>query len=200
MALCGLENVRHRIIKNLSKGYQQRLTLAQALINKPEVLILDEPTVGLDPENVSEIRNLIKSLSGDRTIILSSHILSEVNMVCSNVMIMNKGRIIAKDTPTNLGVLLQERQIVDVQIQGPVDQIRESLEMIPGVINAQRLETLSADMPRYRLEFNVGQDIYPELNALVYRKGWILREIIPIKMTLEEIFFKMLSAEEARLK
>ena len=89
---------------------------------------------------------------------------------------------------------------MDLQIQGPMGQIRESLEMIPGVINTQRLETLSADMSRYRLEFNVGQDIYPELNALVYRKGWILREVIPVNMTLEEIFFKMVSAKQATLQ
>lgn len=194
--LCGLEGVKNRIIKNLSKGYQQRLILAQSLINQPEVLILDEPTVGLDPESVSEIRKLIKSLTGERTIILSSHILSEVSMICNKVMIMDKGRIIAVDTPEKLGLLLQEGQVVDLQIEGPENRIDEALGNISGITNVRVKEKLSDKMSTYRIVFEAGKDIFPELNTLSYEKKWILREITPVNMTLEEIFFKIVSAKD----
>ena len=197
LALCGLEGVKERIIQNLSKGYQQRLTLAQALMNQPDVLILDEPTVGLDPENVSEIRHLIKSLSEDRTIILSSHILSEVSMICNKVMIMDSGSIIAADTPENLGLLLQKGQVIDLQIEGHQSRVMEAVEALPGVRKVQVIDTPSENMSKYRLESVADADIFPKLNEIAHEHGWILREMTPVSMTLEEIFLKMVNKKSA---
>jgi ABC-2 type transport system ATP-binding protein len=190
---CGLEKVRSRIINNLSKGYRQRLALAQALISRPEVLILDEPTVGLDPENVSEIRQLIKGLSGERTVIVSSHMLSEINMICNKVMIMNNGRIVAVDTPSHLGLVLQERLVSDIQIQGDHDTIAGDLEKIPGVFQVEIQDRISDNILRYRVEFERDKDIYADLNTMAFEKRWILREIKPVEMTLEQIFLKVVS-------
>lgn len=194
--LCGLEKVRTRIIENLSKGYRQRLGLAQALINKPEVLILDEPTVGLDPENVSEIRQLIKGLSGDRTVILSSHMLSEINMICDKVMIMNNGRIVAVDTPAHLGLILQKRLVTDIQIEGAQETVVEELEKISGMCRVGIQERISENILKYRVEYERDKDIYLDLNSLAFENKWILREIQPIQMTLEEIFLKVVSEEK----
>ena len=199
LSICGLEGVSKRIIKNLSKGYQQRLTLAQALINEPDVLILDEPTVGLDPENVSEIRHLIKGLAGERTIILSSHILSEVSMVCNKVMIMDNGMIKAADTPSNLGLLLQKGQLVDLSIQGRKNRIAEALEKIPSVRRIRIRENAEADVLKCRLESEVDTDIFPQLNALAHENNWVLREITPVNMTLEEIFLNVIKKASHQL-
>ncbi len=194
--LCGLEKVSKRIINNLSKGYRQRLGLAQALINRPEVLILDEPTVGLDPENVSEIRQLIKGLTGERTVILSSHILPEISMICSKVLIMNNGRVMAVDTPARLGMLLQDRLVADIKIEGPQESDLASFEKISGVHHAQIQERISEKRFKFRLEFERDQDIYPALNTLAFEKKWVLREIQPVKMTLEDIFLQVVSKEK----
>ncbi|MFO7962923.1 MAG: ABC transporter ATP-binding protein [Desulfobacterales bacterium] len=197
---CGLEFMERRIIKNLSRGYQQRLTLAQALIHHPDVLILDEPTAGLDPENISEIRQLIKSFAGERTIILSSHVLSEVSMICGKVMIMDNGRIVAVDTPKNLGLLLQEGQIVDVRIEGPAHRVAEGLEKIDGVRRVQQLETDTGaqHLCAFRLESEAERDILPALNGLACQNNWVLREMVPVSMTLEEIFFTILHNKRTR--
>jgi ABC-2 type transport system ATP-binding protein len=199
IGLCGLENVQKRIIKNLSKGYQQRLTLAQALVNHPEILILDEPTVGLDPENVSEIRQLIKSLAGKRTIILSSHILPEVSMICGKVMIMDKGAIKAADTPKNLGLLLQNGEAMDLKIQGSQNLVAEALENIPHVRRVRIIEDISQDLFKYRVESDVDNDIFPALNAAAHKNNWILREMVPVNPTLEEIFLNAVGKKPANL-
>ncbi len=196
LAICGLEKVGKRIVNNLSKGYRQRLGLAQALINNPEVLILDEPTVGLDPENVSEIRQLIKGLTGERTVILSSHILSEISMICSKVIIMNKGRVYAVDTPAHLGMLLQDRSAVDVNLEGPRENDTEKLEKIQGICSVQCLGRVSEKVLKYRLEFEKDKDIYPDFNAMVFKNQWIVREIQPVTMTLEDIFLKVVSRQD----
>ena len=195
MELCGLEHVEDRIIRNLSKGYRQRVGLAQALINQPEVLILDEPTIGLDPEQVSEIRKVIKGLSGERTVILSSHVLSEVSMVCSKVIIMDNGRIIAVDSPENLNLLLQKRLSTNVRIEGPPEMVLEELKKISGVFRVESGEKISDRIFRYQIESERGIDIYRELSALVSKNGWILREIQPVEMNLEEIFFELVTQE-----
>ena len=197
ISLCGLETVKKRIIKNLSKGYQQRLTLAQALVNKPEVLILDEPTAGLDPENVTEIRHVIKTLSGVRTIILSSHILPEVSMICSKVMIMDKGTIKASDTPKNLGLLLQEGQAMDIKIQGPHALVEEALKKIPHVNRVRIMKSTPENRLVCRIEFGLNMDIFPELNAVVHKNNWILREMVPVNPSLEEIFINIVGKKTA---
>jgi ABC-2 type transport system ATP-binding protein len=195
MEICGLEQVGNRIINNLSKGYRQRVGLAQALLNKPEVLILDEPTIGLDPEQVSEIRKVIKALSGERTVILSSHILSEVSMICSKVIIIDNGRVVAVDTPENLSDLLQERVTTHVQIEGASEMVLEELKKISGVSRVEAKEKISDKILGYRIESEKGTDICGELNILAFRNQWILREIQPVEMSLEEIFFKIVAKE-----
>ncbi len=195
LSLCGLEKVTHRLIGNLSKGYRQRLALAQALINRPEVLILDEPTVGLDPENVSGIRRLIKGLTGDRTILLSSHILSEVSMICSKVIIMKDGRVQAVDTPARLGMMLQDSGAVDIDVQCETAYAEALLKQIPGVQKVYVREPASNGIMHYRLEFANGRDIFPALNRLAAENHWVLRKISPVTMTLEDIFLKIVSKQ-----
>ncbi len=195
--LCGLQGVKSRIINNLSKGYRQRLMLAQALINQPEVLILDEPTIGLDPENVSEIRGLIKGLSGERTVILSSHILSEVSMICSKVIIMDKGKIITVDTPENIGLQLQDRLTTNLHIEGPTETVFDRLKQIPGICQVEIKEKISDKNCMYQVESEKDKDIFRDLNVLAFKNQWILREIHPIKMTLEDIFLKVVAKKES---
>ncbi len=196
MEMCGLVHMKDRIINNLSKGYRQRVGLAQALLNQPEVLILDEPTIGLDPEQVSEIRKVIKGLSGERTVILSSHILSEVSMICSKVIIMDKGKVIAVDAPENLSNLLQERVVTHVQIQGTPAEVQAKLEKISGVTMVKVLENTADSVVKYRIESEKDMDICLELNTLAFEKQWVLREIQEVEMSLEEIFFKVVGNAE----
>ncbi len=198
MEVCGLTHMKNRIINNLSKGYRQRVGLAQALLNEPEVLILDEPTIGLDPEQVSEIRKLIKGLSGQRTVILSSHILTEISMICNKVIIIDMGRIVAVDTPENLSHRLQERVATNVQIEGSPDNVLEELKNIHGVHKIETKERVSDKIVNYRIEYEKETDICVELNALAFRNQWILREIQTAEMSLEEIFFKMVAKEGKR--
>ena len=196
LELCGLEKVKDRINNNLSKGYRQRLVLAQALINSPKVLILDEPTIGLDPESVNEIRNLIKNLTGERTVILSSHILAEVSMICNKVMIMNEGRIVAADTTANLRMIFQDMPSVDVEIEASSCDVSEELKRITGVIRVETGSIISERVSKYRLELEKGLDIYPALNAIARDKQWIFREIHAVDMSLEEIFLKVISKKQ----
>jgi len=131
---CGLTEVKGNIIGRLSKGYKQRLGLADSLVHEPELLILDEPTIGLDPNQIRHIRNLIKSLARHHTVLLSSHILPEVEMICERVLIINKGRIVASDTPGNLVGLMSGNPRAITEVMGPVDKVTQSLERVPGII------------------------------------------------------------------
>jgi len=196
MEMCGLVHMKDRIINNLSKGYRQRVGLAQALLNNPEVLVLDEPTIGLDPEQVFEIRKVIKGLSGERTVILSSHILSEVSMICSKVIIMDRGRVIAVDTPENLGSLLQEKVVTNVLIEGVSANVQKALKKIAGVCKVEAREKISETVIKYRIETEKDIDICLDLNSLAFGNNWILREIQTEEMSLEEIFFKIVGRAE----
>ncbi|SPD74496.1 ABC transporter related (fragment) [uncultured Desulfobacterium sp.] len=164
-------------------------------MNQPEILILDEPTIGLDPEQVSEIRRVIKGLSGERTVILSSHILSEVSMICSKVIILNRGQVLAVDTPQNLSRLLQETMVTNARIEGPREEILIRLENVSGVLKIDCRDKISENVFTYRIESDKGTDICAELNTLAFSNRWILREIQPKEMSLEEIFFKVVSKE-----
>lgn len=196
LELCGLEHVKDRIIKNLSKGYRQRVGLAQALINRPEVLILDEPTIGIDPEQVYEIRNLIKSLSEKSTVIISSHILSEVDMLANKIIVMDKGLVIAEDTPENLRSLLQDRQITNVRIEGPPDLVLERLERMPGVCDVSRNEEISDSIFRYRIESEEKTDVSREICTLAFEHNWVLRGMESVKLNLEEVFLRLITKEK----
>jgi len=191
MEQCGISEVSHRLVGNLSKGYRQRVGLAQALINDPEVLILDEPTIGLDPKQVVEIRQFIKNLAGERTIILSTHILSEVSMTCERVIIIHEGKIVAVDTPENLMGRLQKTSRTLIQIEGGQQEVKDKLKTIPGVINILEKGESSPGVFSYEVESEKEREISGELSYLVYSNNWKLVEMRAMKMSLENIFIEL---------
>jgi len=191
---CSIEEVEGRIIGHLSKGYRQRLGIAQALINNPPILILDEPTIGLDPAQIVEIRTLIKELAGERTIILSSHILPEVSQICQRILVINRGQIVATDTPANLTSQLRRTLQIGLQIEGPDGEIREELAAVKGVLRVQ-----PGDGPiSYLVETDRHKDLRPELARRVVARGWQLRELRTQEVSLEEIFMELVTEEGAR--
>jgi ABC-2 type transport system ATP-binding protein len=192
---CGLSEVRQRLIKHLSKGFRQRVGLAQALIHDPEVLILDEPTIGLDPKQIIEVRELIKSLGGDHTVILSTHILPEVSMTCERVVIINKGRIAAVDTPGNLTNQLKGGDQVVIEISGPVESIVHHLDRIPGLKNVTLIGTVE-DRYRFSIESDGGSEIRHLISRQLIQGGFDLYQIHSESMTLEEVFLTLTTEEE----
>ncbi len=198
---CGLVDWGHRLIKHLSKGYRQRVGLAQALIHDPEVLILDEPTVGLDPKQIIEVRELIRGLGGNHTIILSTHILPEVSMTCEQVIIIKEGRIAAKDTPQNLTSQLRGVDQIMLQVRAPrADGQLTALEMRLNRLDAVRQITLSEkqnDIQSLVVEVEGQQDLRPEIARQVLESGLDLYELKRRTMTLEEIFLELTTEEEA---
>jgi gliding motility-associated transport system ATP-binding protein len=188
---CSLESVSGRLIGHLSRGYRQRVGLAQALIHDPEVLILDEPTIGLDPAQIIEIRQLIKGLAGAHTVILSSHILPEVEQTCGRVVIINKGKIIAIDTPEKLSVSLRGSNVYTVTVSRPSEEIVEKLKMLKGVLDV-RLETTGS----YTVESDRDQDLCEEIAELVIQQKAGLRELRPVAFTLEDVFVQLTTKEQ----
>lgn len=193
---CGLDDVYTRRISNISRGYRQRVGLAQALVNDPEVLILDEPTVGLDPAQIKEIRGLIKKLSGKHTIILSTHILPEVSLLCSKVVIINQGKLVAMDTPANLGAQLEGSSRLLLRIGGPADQVEAALGQVEGVTSVQRDSTSHTDSSSFSLDFSPGQNPRKDLQALIAEKNWDLIEMRSISASLEDVFIKLVTRED----
>jgi ABC-2 type transport system ATP-binding protein len=194
--MCGLSDVGHRIIGQLSKGYRQRVGLADALVHEPELLILDEPTIGLDPAQIRQVRELIRQLANRHTILLSTHILPEVEMICQRVLIINQGRIVASDTPANLHAMMQGRATVMVELKGLEADIRRCLEQLPGV------RAVYHEEPRdgwhvFRLECDADRDVRAELVAATARAGWPLREIRLERRTLEDVFISLTEGEAA---
>ncbi len=196
--LCGLHATGHRLIKHLSKGFKQRVGLAQALIHDPEVLILDEPTVGLDPKQIIEVRELIKRLGGMHTIILSTHILPEVSMTCHRVVIINKGKIVAIDTPENLTSQLRGGERVELEVRGPVDTLPAALANLPHIKNVL-IGTPQAQDGHHRVSVDVDgkQDIRHLIARTVLDSGFELYGLRTQTMTLEEIFLQLTTEEEA---
>jgi len=201
MAACGLEKVADRIIGHLSKGYRQRVGIAQALIHKPQVLILDEPTIGLDPEQVVEIRKLIRGLGVERTVILSTHILSEVSSVCDRVIIINQGRILASESLAELRVQLQRTRRVRVEVEGPEPQVRDVLERLPGVVQVREDGGRSAGSGVRGQEGNgtvacvveyEGEDIRKEASRMILQHGWGLLEVRSLEPTLEDMYLQLI--------
>ena len=186
-----ISDVKNRIIKNLSKGYRQRVGLAQALIGNPEVLILDEPTVGLDPKQIIEIRNLIKTLGQRHTIILSSHILPEVQAVCDRVVVINKGQIVADDTEENLSHSLSNDFRYIARVEGPEDEVLKILTGISDMKDVQPYGQKENGVFEYSLEAEPGTDIRRELfNRLADRK-YPLLGLKTTELTLEDIFLQL---------
>jgi len=193
---CGITDVAHRIIGKLSKGYRQRVGIAQALLHDPEVLILDEPTIGLDPRQIIEIRNLIKSLGVKQTVILSTHILPEVSMTCDRVIIIHEGRLVAVDTPENLIKRLQEVPTILVKAEGPAREIADAIARITGVLGVKEARGSGYDLPSFLVETRKEVFVLNDLARTIYEHGWQLKEIRPLDMTLEEIFIKLVTREE----
>lgn len=178
-------DVGHRIIGQLSKGYRQRVGLAEALIHDPKVLILDEPTIGLDPNQVRQVRALIKQLGGEYTILLSTHILPEVEAICGRVIIIDHGRIVAMDTPENLIREIRGGSRLVVEVRGPGEEIRKAVAGIAGVRKVERrgngVSTLAVDVREEA-------DVREEVARVITGRGWGLREMRKEKVTLEDIF------------
>ena len=186
-----LEGMTGRLIKRLSKGYRQRVGLAQALIGDPEVLILDEPTLGLDPKQINEIRNLIRSFAGEKTLILSTHILPEVSMTCQRVVIINEGQVVAEDTPENLSAQETGISRVRMRVGGPSQDVRTSLAGLPGVRSVVPVEAEGTFL------VETASEVCPQLAVTVCASGWDLFEMTPQTATLEDIFIKLVTTEEA---
>jgi ABC-2 type transport system ATP-binding protein len=193
---CDIGLVQNRLIGKLSKGYKQRVGLAQALIHEPEVLILDEPTEGLDPRQIIEVRELIKRLRGERTIILSSHILPEVSQTCERVVIINNGRIVATDTPERLQASVRGAHEVRITVRGPADDVAGALRGITGVTDVQLVET-SDGLSTWVVKSQLDADVRESVAKAVHEKSWGLLELAPMGMSLEQIFLELTTQESA---
>ncbi|MGF1499207.1 MAG: ABC transporter ATP-binding protein [Elainellaceae cyanobacterium] len=197
MKRCGLLERRASLIRKLSKGFRQRVGIAQAIVHDPPVIILDEPTVGLDPRQIIEVRNLIKSLAGDHTIILSTHILPEVSMTCSRVTIINRGQVVAINTPEQMVSQLSGGGGYDLEVEGDVALLQSRLEQIPGV---QSVVVQGGDRPLSRHHVQVtlqnAADIGPELAALVIGSELKLYEMRRNQASLETVFLELTTTEK----
>jgi ABC-2 type transport system ATP-binding protein len=192
---CQIPDVRGRLIGRLSKGYRQRVGLAQALIADPDVLILDEPTIGLDPKQIVGIRQLIKSLAGAHTVILSTHILPEVSMVCEGVIIINRGRVVASGPLDRLMQELSPTARLQVQVEGPTELVTQSLRALPGI---QRVEARGVvdGVSTFVLEAERARDIRREVAQLVAQQRWGLLELKALDLSLEDVFIRIVAGEE----
>ena len=179
----------------LSKGYRQRVGLAQALLQNPDVLILDEPTAGLDPKQIIETRQLIKELGGDHTIILSTHILPEVSQTCHRVVIINKGRVVAVDSPDNLTARLRGSETMYLQIDTLGDDAGAALQAVPGVTRAASVD-VRGSVTAFEIQSETGRDVRRELAAAVVTRGWGLLELRPMRLSLEEIFLHLTTEDD----
>ena len=191
--MVGLSDRSNGYIGNLSKGMRQRVGLAQALMHRPEVLILDEPTIGLDPGQVVEVRALIREIGKDRTVLLSTHLLNEAQNICDRVLIINKGKIVAEDTTENLQARLIGAERVVLRVRGEADDLEKTIKKVKGV---QGVETKSDGTVEF--EFASGKDVRPEVAKQVINAGYELLELRPLGMSLEEIFLELTGADSKK--
>ena len=194
-SLVKITDVFRRVIRNLSKGYKQRVGLAQALVGNPKVLILDEPTVGLDPKQIIEIRTLIKKLGRNHTVILSSHILSEVQAVCDKIVVINRGRLVANDTTEHLSHNLSADHKLTVQIEGPVKEVKALLEQIPDMQEVHLNRTIDKSIGEYELNAVEGCDIRREVFKRMAARNYPILLMRSSELTLEEIFLKLTTGD-----
>lgn len=189
--LVKISHVRKRMIRNLSKGYKQRVGIAQALLGNPEVLILDEPTVGLDPKQIIEIRTLIKSLSENHTVILSSHILPEIQAVCDRVIVISNGKLVADDTEVNLSNKLSDDIRYTLRVDGPEKEVLATLRAIPAMKEVQALGQKETGVFEYTIEAQEGADIRREVFKRMSSRNWPIMGLKSSEMTLEDIFLQL---------
>lgn len=192
--LCGLGDVGRRIIGQLSKGYRQRVGLAEALVHDPELLILDEPTIGLDPNQIRQVRTLIRELAQRHTILLSSHILPEVEMTCRRVLILNRGKIVASDTPERLHAVLQGASVIVAEIAGPQEDAASALRGMAGVREV-RIESAGEGWTRFAVECEREKDLRGDVFRAVSAAGWVLRELRMEARSLEDVFVSLTRGE-----
>ena len=193
-SLVKITDVSRRVIRNLSKGYRQRVGLAQALVGNPKVLILDEPTVGLDPKQIIEIRTLIKRLGKNHTVILSSHILSEVQAVCDRIVVIDKGRLVANDTAENLSRSLSADHKLLVQIEGPVKEVQQQLKAIPDMVEVHLNRTFDG-VSEFELNAKDGADVRREVFKRMAARSYPILLMRSSELTLEEIFLKLTTGD-----
>jgi ABC-2 type transport system ATP-binding protein len=193
MEMTNISERADTLIGKLSKGFRQRVGIAQALVHDPEVLILDEPTIGLDPKQIIEIRNLIKSLAHEHTVILSTHILPEVSQTCTRVLIINEGKIVAEDTPARLSSRVRGADRIFLQVAQPASNVAPEIEKIQGVLGVQAKDV---DAGTFEIETTQGTDRRADIAAMVVQRGWGLLELRPAQLSLEEVFLKLTTEEE----
>ena len=196
MERCYLTEVRDTLIGRLSKGYRQRVGLAQALVHDPEVVILDEPTMGLDPKQIIQVRELIKNLGGEHTVVLSSHILPEVSQTCQRVVIINRGRVVAEDTPENLTRQLKGAERLFLRVAGPADEAADRIKQLDGITTVTLTAGSEEGEHDFHIESQLKRDIRRELADLIVTSGWGLLEMRPVGMSLEEVFLHLTTEEE----
>ncbi len=192
--ICGLVKISHvtdRVISHLSKGYRQRVGIAQAMLGNPPVLILDEPTVGLDPKQIIEIRSLIKSLSTKHTIVLSSHILSEIQAVCDRVVVINAGKIVADDTESHLSNTLSKDSRIVIRIEGPEQEVYNTMAGIPDVKEIKTMGLREDGIYEYIVEAKPGKDVRREIFKRMSTRSWAIMSLKSSEMTLEDIFLAL---------
>ncbi len=190
-----ISDVRGRLINNLSKGYKQRVGIAQALVGNPKALVFDEPTVGLDPKQIIEIRNLIRNLGADHTVILSSHILPEVQAVADRIVIINQGKIIADEKTENITRVVEEDRLYSVKICGPQREVLAALKQIPGVVRAEAIGERELDSFTYHIESERGVDIRKSLFYVLAEKSWPILGLEAVGISLEDVFVKLMDAD-----
>ena len=196
----GLEEVQKKLIRNLSRGYKQRVSLAGALIGNPDVIILDEPTVGLDPKQITEIRSLIKKLGKKHTVILSTHILSEVSQICEKVVIINKGKIIAIDTPENLEKKTKEKNGISVIVEDPNNKMRELKTKIPDIQTIEMVKDNQDGTKQFIITSNEDVDLRKKLFEVLPKEEITIFELKKTETTLEDAFIKLIDAKKEEKK
>jgi len=195
-ALCAVEDVADTHCGKLSKGYRQRVGLAQALVHDPDVLILDEPTIGLDPVQIRETRRLIKSLARDHTVMLSTHILPEAQMTCERVIIIANGQIVAVDTPENLAAEIRKAETLYFKVRDESSRVPRAVRDLGDVMEVQPADDTRGDGVAYLVSSEMGTDIREQLSALAVQRGWGLLEMRPVAMTLEDVYMDLTTEEE----
>lgn len=195
METTGITAQQSRLIRNLSKGYRQRVGFAQAVLGYPEIIILDEPTVGLDPKQIIEIRDLIKELGKNHTVILSSHILSEISAVCDHIFIISKGKLVAGDSTENLMKQMSGAQEIELLIKGNTELVKDALTQIAEVERCVTLETKEPDCVHLNLIAKPGMDIREQVFASCVNHGFVILQMNPVSKSLEDVFLELTEKE-----